>query len=319
MSEVLVKIENIKKDYVLPKTSLFQKAPLFRALHGVNLEIGKGASFGIVGESGCGKSTLARIVMGLDAPTEGKILFDGKDLFALPNAELRHLRSHFQMIFQDPYGSLNPRQNVLRIVSEPLETLHQKISDSEKKETVRSMLEEVGLNANDIDKFPHEFSGGQRQRIAIARALITRPALIVADEAVSALDVSVQAQVLNLMMDLQEKYNLAYMFISHDLSVVETLTDEIAVLFLGRVMETGKTEDIFQNPTHPYTRLLMEASPVPNPLYKKKKKPAAIVEWETTETSCPFLSRCNQATEICAQTMPNLLAKGNQQVACHHV
>ncbi|MBF0276876.1 MAG: ABC transporter ATP-binding protein [SAR324 cluster bacterium] len=319
MTEVLVKIENVRKDYYLPKKSLFQKLPVFRALHGIDLEIHKGVSFGIVGESGCGKSTLARIVMGLDPPTSGKIIFRGKNIFSLASNELRHLRSHFQMVFQDPYGSLNPRQNVLRIVSEPLETLDQKINGQEKKEKVQLMLEEVGLNANDMDKFPHEFSGGQRQRIAIARALITRPSLIVADEAVSALDVSVQAQVLNLMMDLQEKYNLAYMFISHDLSVVETITDEIAVLFLGRVVEVGKTRDIFQNPTHPYTRVLMEAIPVPDPLQKKKKKPPIMVEWETTETGCPFLSRCSLGTEYCSQTMPSLSAKGNQMVACHNV
>ena len=273
MSEVLLKVENVKKDYLLPKTHLFQPPPVFRALHGVSLEIPKGTNFGIVGESGCGKSTLARIASGLDTPTEGTVYFEDQDIFRIPAKTLRRLRSQFQMVFQDPYGSLNPRHTVLRIVSEPLDTLAEKPGMKEKKERVRSLLQEVGLTDGDLDKFPHEFSGGQRQRIAIARALITHPFLIVADEAVSALDVSVQAQVLNLMMALQEKYELTYMFISHDLSVVEYLCDETAVLFSGRIVEMGKTRDLFQNALHPYSRLLINAIPVPDPSHKKKKNP----------------------------------------------
>ena len=190
MKHPLVKIEGVYKDYQLPKKYLFQKAPVFRALHGITLELNKGTSFGIVGESGCGKSTLARIVMALDKPTSGKVFFDGRDLFNMPARDLRHLRRNFQMVFQDPYGSLNPRKNILGIVAEPLDTLKEKLSFAQKKERVGQILAEVGLNSSDTDKFPHEFSGGQRQRIAIARALITRPALIVADESVSALDVS---------------------------------------------------------------------------------------------------------------------------------
>ena len=319
MSEVLLKVENVKKDYLLPKTHLFQPPPVFRALHGVSLEIPKGTNFGIVGESGCGKSTLARIASGLDTPTEGTVYFEDQDIFRIPAKTLRRLRSQFQMVFQDPYGSLNPRHTVLRIVSEPLDTLAEKPGMKEKKERVRSLLQEVGLTDGDLDKFPHEFSGGQRQRIAIARALITHPFLIVADEAVSALDVSVQAQVLNLMMALQEKYELTYMFISHDLSVVEYLCDETAVLFSGRIVEMGKTRDLFQNALHPYSRLLINAIPVPDPSHKKKKNPPIPVRRKDVNTGCPFKSRCTLATEICFQTMPELRSVNRQRVACHHI
>jgi peptide/nickel transport system ATP-binding protein len=272
MKQPLVKIQDLYKDYLLPKRYLFQKAPVFRALHGINLELQKGESFGIVGESGCGKSTLARIVMALDKPSAGTVFFEGEDLFKISEARLKHARQNFQMVFQDPYGSLNPRKNILKIVCEPLETLKEKLSIAQKKERVGQILTEVGLNATDIDKFPHEFSGGQRQRIAIARALITRPSLIVADESVSALDVSVQAQVLNLMMDLQEKYHLTYMFISHDLSVVEYITDKVAVIYMGQIVEQGTTKALFQTPLHPYTKTLLRAIPDLNPLNKKKKK-----------------------------------------------
>ncbi len=319
MSVVLLKVENVKKDYLLPKTHLFQPPPVFRALHGVSIEIPKGSNFGIVGESGSGKSTLARIVLGLDTPTEGTVYFEDQDIFRIPAKTLRRLRSQFQMIFQDPYGSLNPRHTVLRIVSEPLDTLAEKPSIKEKKERVRYLLQEVGLTDGDLDKFPHEFSGGQRQRIAIARALITHPFLIVADEAVSALDVSVQAQVLNLMMALQEKYELTYMFISHDLSVVEYLCDETAVLFSGRIVEMGKTRDLFQNALHPYSRLLIDAIPVPDPSHKKKKNPLVPVLGKDVKTGCPFNSRCSLATEICFQSMPDLRPINRQRVACHNI
>ena len=315
MKQALVKIEGVYKDYQLPKKFLFQKALVFRALHGINLELHQGTSFGIVGESGCGKSTLARIVMALDEPTSGTVFFDGQDLFNMPAADLKHLRRNFQMVFQDPYGSLNPRKNILGIVAEPLDTLKKKLSFAQKKERVAKILTEVGLNATDTDKFPHEFSGGQRQRIAIARALITRPSLIVADESVSALDVSVQAQVLNLMMDLQEKYNLTYMFISHDLSVVEYVTDQIAVIYMGQIVEQGTTKALFQRPLHPYTQTLLLAVPDVNPLNKKKNKPV-IPLFEKTDKSCSFLDRCNKATKTCVNSAPELLENEGQLVAC---
>ncbi|MBC8441568.1 MAG: ATP-binding cassette domain-containing protein [Deltaproteobacteria bacterium] len=316
MKKPLVKIEDVYKDYQLPKKYLFQKAPVFRALHGINLELHQGTSFGIVGESGCGKSTLARIVMALDEPTSGTVFFDGQDLFNMPAAELKHLRRNFQMVFQDPYGSLNPRKNVMGIVAEPLDTLKEKLSYAQKKEYVAQILSEVGLNATDTDKFPHEFSGGQRQRIAIARALITRPSLIVADESVSALDVSVQAQVLNLMMDLQEKYNLTYMFISHDLSVVEYVTDQVAVIYMGQIVEQGTTKALFQRPLHPYTQTLLRAVPDVNPLNKKLKNMPVIPLFEKTLESCSFLDRCNKATRICVNNAPELLENEGQLVAC---
>ena len=316
MKQPLIKIEGVHKDYQLPKKYLFQKAPAFRALHGINLELHQGTSFGIVGESGCGKSTLARIVMALDEPTSGTVFFEGRDLFNIPAKELRHLRRNFQMVFQDPYGSLNPRKNILGIVAEPLDTLKEKLSFAEKKKRVAQILSEVGLNATDTDKFPHEFSGGQRQRIAIARALITRPSLIVADESVSALDVSVQAQVLNLMMDLQEKYNLTYMFISHDLSVVEYVTDQVAVIYMGKIVEQGTTKALFHRPLHPYTQTLLRAVPDVNPLNKKQKNKPVIPLFEKTDKSCPFLDRCNKATKTCVNNVPKLLENEGQLVAC---
>jgi peptide/nickel transport system ATP-binding protein len=319
MKQPLVKIEGVYKDYQLPKKYLFQKAPVFRALHGINLELNHGTSFGIVGESGCGKSTLARIVMALDEPTAGTVFFEGRDLFNVPAAELRHLRRNFQMVFQDPYGSLNPRKNILGIVAEPLDTLKEKLSFAQKKERVAQILAEVGLNATDTDKFPHEFSGGQRQRIAIARALITRPSLIVADESVSALDVSVQAQVLNLMMDLQEKYNLTYMFISHDLSVVEYVTDQVAVIYMGQIVEQGTTRSLFQRPLHPYTQTLLRAVPDVNPLNKKQKSKNIMPQFEKTDKSCPFLDRCNRATKRCVNNAPKLVENEGQLVACFNL
>jgi len=257
----IVKIENIVKDYPLPRKNLLGKPPVFRALDGINLEIKEGESFGIVGESGCGKSTLARIVMALEQPTSGTVYYNNIDLFSASKLKLRQLRKQFQMVFQDPYSSLNPRKKVLSIVGEPLDMLERSISRQKYRKRVEFILEEVGLSHRDIDKYPHEFSGGQRQRIAIARALITKPSLIVADEAVSALDVSVQAQVLNLMMDLQEKYSLAFMFISHDLSVVEFVTQKLAVIYLGKIVETGTTSQIFEKALHPYTQLLFSAIP----------------------------------------------------------
>jgi peptide/nickel transport system ATP-binding protein len=319
MKQPLVKIQDLYKDYPLPKRYLFQKAPVFRALHGINLELQRGESFGIVGESGCGKSTLARIVMALDPPTAGTVLFEGEDLFKISATRLKQARQNFQMVFQDPYGSLNPRKNILKIISEPLETLKDKLSAVQKKHRVGQILAEVGLNAADMDKFPHEFSGGQRQRIAIARALITRPSLIVADESVSALDVSVQAQVLNLMMDLQEKYHLTYLFISHDLSVVEYITDKVAVIYMGQIVEQGTTRDLFQTPLHPYTRTLLRAVPDVNPLNKKKRNKAHIPLFEKSDVSCSFVDRCTRATAACVKNMPELLEQQGHLVACFNV
>ncbi len=263
---VLLDVQHVSQQYSLPKASLFAKAGHVQALNDVSFQLSAGKSLGIVGESGSGKSTLARLVMALEKPTQGQVLFKGQDLNALPHEQLRAARSEFQMVFQDPYGSLDPRQKILKIVAEPLHsTVHgatgQSLSAQDIKDRAAQALTEVGLRASDLDKYPHEFSGGQRQRIAIARALITRPALIVADEPVSALDVSVQAQVLNLMMDLQDRLGLSYLFVSHDLAVVNLMCDDVIVLQHGHVVEAGASEAIFQNAQHPYTQALLAAIP----------------------------------------------------------
>ena len=269
-SDILLDVQHLSQQYALPKASLFAKAGHIQALNDVSFQLAAGKSMGVVGESGSGKSTLARLIMALEKPTQGKVLFKGQDLNALPQDALRRARSDFQMVFQDPYGSLDPRQKVLRIVSEPLSsTLNnpsgqalnaQALSAQDLKDRAAQALTEVGLRASDLDKYPHEFSGGQRQRIAIARALITRPSLIVADEPVSALDVSVQAQVLNLMMDLQERYGLSYLFVSHDLAVVNLMCDDVLVLQHGQLVEAGSADDIFLRPQHPYTQELLSAN-----------------------------------------------------------
>ena len=264
MTTPLLQVEGLVRHYAMPRERLLQPPPQVQALRGVSFTLQAGRSLGIVGESGSGKSTLARLVMALDTPTSGRVLLDGRDLHALPREELRRARCDFQMVFQDPYGSLDPRQTVERIVTEPLSAqgerdrrvLHQRASE---------VIESVGLRPGDLGKYPHEFSGGQRQRIAIARALITRPRLIVADEPVSALDVSVQAQVLNLLQDLQAEYGVTYLLISHDLAVVHHLCDEVLVLWQGQVVEQGRPEELFRAPRHPYTRALLEAVPRPEP------------------------------------------------------
>jgi ABC-type glutathione transport system ATPase component len=264
MSAPLLEVENLTKDYVLPRERLLQAPGKVHALNGVSFTIQAGRSLGIVGESGSGKSTLARLVMALDQPTSGQVRMLGRDLHALPREELRSARRDFQMVFQDPYGSLDPRQPVERIVAEPLSAQGGMARD-EQHQRASEALQAVGLRASDLRKYPHEFSGGQRQRIAIARALITRPRLIVADEPVSALDVSVQAQVLNLMLDLQAEFGITYMLISHDLAVVHHLCDDVAVLWQGRIVEQGPPERLFTAAQHPYTRTLLAAVPDAEP------------------------------------------------------
>jgi len=254
---VLLAVRDLAKHYPLPRERLLQAAPVVRALDGVSFSVQAGRSFGIVGESGSGKSTLARLVMALERPTAGTVTLLGRDVHALPPAELRRARDDFQMVFQDPYGSLDPRQRVGTIVAEPLPSG----ARHEATKRVAESLDAVGLRAADAAKYPHEFSGGQRQRIAIARALITRPRLIVADEPVSALDVSVQAQVLNLMTDLQAAFGITYLLISHDLAVVHHLCEEVAVMQHGRIVEQGPSARLFSGATHPYTRALIEAVP----------------------------------------------------------
>ena len=260
----LVAVRNLHKEYLLPRDSLLASPRRVPALRGVSFDVRAGCNLGVVGESGCGKSTLARAVMGLEMPTRGQVRVLGTDVSTVDDPRLRHLRRNFQMVFQDPFGSLDPRQKVARIVAEPLAL--ERVGREESRERVVEVLEAVGLNASDTDKYPHEFSGGQRQRIAIARALVTRPALIVADEPVSALDVSVQAQVLNLLEDLREEFGVTYMLISHDLAVVQYVCEEVMVMNAGLVVEHGRTDDIFAAPRHDYTRMLLDAVlPLPLP------------------------------------------------------
>ena len=256
----LLSVDRLTRHYALPRVSLWRAPETVVALDDVSFEIEAGRSLGVVGESGSGKSTLARLVMALEAPAAGRVRLLGRSLHELPPAELKQARRDMQMVFQDPYGSLDPRQRVGRIVAEPLSMLPG-TDRAAQRARVDEVLEAVGLRAGDADKYPHEFSGGQRQRIAIARALVTRPRLIVADEPVSALDVSVQAQVLNLMRDLQQMFGVTYLFISHDLAVVEYLCDEVLVMQQGRVVERGAAQQVFRAPQHPYTRALLDAVP----------------------------------------------------------
>ena len=270
----LLQVTDLVREYTLPREHLFRPPGKVHALNGVNFSIAAGRSLGIVGESGSGKSTLARLVMALDAPTSGTVELLGRNLHQLPAEQLRQARRDFQMVFQDPYGSLDPRQTVERIVTEPLQAQGQ-TTRAEQREQAAQVLSQVGLRTNDLGKYPHEFSGGQRQRIAIARALITRPRLIVADEPVSALDVSVQAQVLNLMQDLQQQFGITYMLISHDLAVVNYLCDEVVVLYRGRIVERGSPGELFRNAQHPYTQSLVGAVPQVQPGRARARRAAA--------------------------------------------
>jgi peptide/nickel transport system ATP-binding protein len=320
----LLEVEGIVRDYILPRQRLLAPAPRLRALHGVSFELGAGESLAVVGESGCGKSTLARAVLALERPSAGTVRLLGRDLFALPPGELRALRRHVQMVFQDPYGSLDPRRKVGWIVAEPLDALERVRDRGARRERVAEALTSVGLKAGDAEKFPHEFSGGQRQRIAIARALITRPGLIVADEPVSALDVSVQAQVLNVMADLQERLGLSYLLISHDLAVVRHVARRVAVMYLGRVVEEGPTATVFASPLHPYTKALLEAVPR---VGSERRKRRATIAGEAPglaplageqEAGCPFAPRCPSAEARCRQEAPALVARdGGRKAACH--
>ncbi|MBK6294509.1 MAG: ATP-binding cassette domain-containing protein [Rhodoferax sp.] len=319
MTADLLRVEQLTRSYPLPREALWRKPRLLHALQGVSLSLSQGQSLGVVGESGSGKSTLARLVMALEAPSSGSVHVLGQDLGALPAAQLRQARRDFQMVFQDPYGSLDPRQTVARIVSEPLAALA-RVSAAEQREQVAQVLAAVGLRHDDLDKYPHEFSGGQRQRIAIARALITRPRLIVADEPVSALDVSVQAQVLNLMQDLQDQFGISYLLISHDLAVVDHLCDEVAVIFQGRIVEQAGAATLFQGAAHPYTRALIDAIPRLERPITPRGRPPSLAPAPTVQTAagCPYAPRCQHANGQCHSVRPELLPVGDGHlVACH--
>ena len=322
---VLVKVQDLKKYFdVSPSllTRVVERKPraLLKAVDGVSFEIRRGETLALVGESGCGKSTTARMLVGLDKPTSGTVEVDGKDLFASRGKDEKLVRGKIQMIFQDPYASLNPRWKVGRIVAEPI--ISQKVIKDPKEieNRVNSVLHLVNLSKEDKDKYPHQFSGGQRQRIGIARALAVRPQLIIADEPVSALDVSIQSQVLNLMSKLKKEYHLTYIFIAHDLSVVEHISDRIGVMYLGNFVEEANKENLYKNPMHPYTQALLSAVPIPDPTVKKERIilegsiPSAI----NPPSGCKFHTRCPKCMEICKKEAPKKYQVGEDHfVYCH--
>ncbi len=322
---VILEVNDLKKFFPIKKGFLKRVVGQVRAVDGVSFFINEGETLGLVGESGCGKTTTARCILRAVEPTAGEILFlkgsgEKVDLATLPDEEMRVLRSEIQLIFQDPYASLNPRHNIFDIVGEPLYVIQQMTNRAERQARVTELMELVGLRPEYMQRFPHAFSGGQRQRIVIARALALNPRLIVADEPVSALDVSVQAQVLNLMLDLQRKLNLTYLFVAHDLSVIKHICDRVAVMYVGKIVEMAPTDELFYRPFHPYTQALMEAVPVADPRVR-----SAMTELEGDVPSpadppsgCYFHPRCQYAIDICSKEPPQLTEfRPDHFVSCH--
>jgi dipeptide transport system ATP-binding protein len=315
---VVLEARHLRKYYGV-KRGVFKPMATVKALDGVSFQLRAGRTLAVVGESGCGKSTLARSVTMIEPPSSGELHYDGRDVVGRSAADLKELRRTVQMVFQNPYGSLNPRKTVGSILTEPL-VINTDLSKDERRERAVAMMGKVGLRADQVDRYPHMFSGGQRQRIAIARALMLNPRVVVADEPVSALDVSIQAQVLNLMMDLQEELNLAYLFISHDLSVVRHIADAIMVMYLGKPVEHGAKDVVFARPRHPYTRILLAATPRVNPALRlervvpKGELPSPL----NPPPGCSFHKRCPFATERCGVEVPALRPVDDRLVACHH-
>jgi oligopeptide transport system ATP-binding protein len=323
-NQMLLQVKGLKKYFPITQGILIQrKVADVKAVDGLDFEIERGETLGLVGESGCGKSTTGRTILQLYRPTAGDVFFQGKDLAKLQGEELRKMRRYMQMIFQDPYASLNPRMTVGDIIGEPLE-VHNIAKGKEKKDRVQELLQIVGLNPYFINRYPHEFSGGQRQRIGVARALAVNPDFIVCDEPISALDVSIQAQIINLLEELQSKFNLTYLFIAHDLSVVRHISDRVAVMYLGKIVELTDRTSLYSNPLHPYTKALLSAVPIPDPVVEEKRERIILVgdvpSPVNPPSGCRFHTRCPLAIDICKQVDPEFRDVGNRHfVACHVV
>ncbi|GAA0513008.1 ABC transporter ATP-binding protein [Saccharopolyspora subtropica] len=323
MAEPILQVRDLVKHFPVTQGVVFKRTiGHVRAVDGISFDLHRGETLGVVGESGCGKSTLAQVLMRLEKPTSGSALFEGRDMFKLRGSELRKLRRDLQIVLQDPYTSLNPRRTVGDIVGEPFEIHPEVAPKGDRRRRVQELLEVVGLNPEHIQRYPHQFSGGQRQRIGIARALALRPKVIICDEPVSALDVSIQAQVMNLLGDLQQEFGLSYVFIAHDLGVVRHLSDRVAVMYLGKIVEIGTDEQIYEHPQHPYTQALLSSVPVPDPTLRGKREVIRLTgdvpSPANPPSGCRFRTRCWKAQDICAEQVPALEVRlGNHPSACH--
>ena len=318
MNETILEVRDLVKEFPIRAGFLRRRVGAVQAVSGVSFSVRAGETLGLVGESGCGKSTTGRMITRLIDPTAGTVRFEGQDVTGASGRELHRLRARMQMVFQDPYASLNPRKTVTQIVAEPL-AIHSNLSASEQADRVAWLLGKVGLSAEQANRYPHEFSGGQRQRIGIARALATNPKLVIADEPVSALDVSVQAQVINLMQDLQEEFGLSYLFVAHDLSVVRHISNRIAVMYLGHIVEMGEAETIYQSPLHPYSRALLASAPRPDPSVRRVRQAKLVGDIPSPinkPSGCPFRTRCPIAKPDCADAVPPLQFRNGRFVAC---
>ena len=324
-AEVVLDVQNLVKHFPLTTGILFKRhVGDVKAVDGVSLQLHKGETLGVVGESGCGKSTLAKLLMRLEEPTSGRALYKGENIYDLQGKALRDMRRNIQIVFQDPYSSLNPRMTVGDIVGEPFDIHPEVAPKGSRRDRVRELLDVVGLNPEHINRYPHQFSGGQRQRIGIARGLALRPEVIICDEPVSALDVSVQAQVVNLLESLQDEFGLSYIFIAHDLSVVRHISDRVAVMYLGRVAEIGSDAEIYEKPTHPYTQALLSAVPVPDPSVRGQRQQIIlsgdVPSPANPPSGCRFRTRCWKATDLCAEEEPELRVRSGSEhpSACHY-